>query len=597
MSFFDIFTTNKEKAKEANYKIDLFSNLATGTETADMSAIKNYFDSLYQYNSSNFNSFEVTQQLDGLYLSEATNKIKRLNDYRSMSTFPEIANAIDTICYSADIPNEVNSIVSVKVNKNTLEASDVEQITDAAKEYLDLFDFDNNFLEFFRRFVIDGQLCWENIVAKDDLECGIIDINFIPCESYEFCYDLTSRKKIGLMITNTAADMYNIAGYNGMSMLQGGSMNINAYNNLNCYQDLIDNKVLVLPWEQITYIDSGIYNADNKVVYSPLERARRAYNQLMLIEDAILIYRMVRSPEKYVFNVDIGKMGMAKGQQKVAQLMKQFATKKTYDPNTGTVGKTYDPMQMTENFWFVKGADSEGITVNPLSSTHNFGNLEDLEYFLKKLYRSLNIPITRFFEPGTTINNSDTISAEELNFAKFIMSLQKRFAYGLLDGLIVHLKLKGLWDLYKLKRSDIDIIFNPPAEYEQYRKQKILDSKITMLKTALGEESLTNVFSEEIALQLFLDWNLDKIEANKNKRFAEKLLAAKQEYILEKVKATGKLDMASEELGFDKTFAETLLGIDEGSSDSNSDSDSNLDNDSSDEELDFGDDSGDELEF
>ena len=89
----------------------------------------------------------------------------------------------------------------------------------------------------------------------------------------------------------------------------------------------------------------GIYSADNKVVFSPLERVRRAYNQLLLIEDAILIYRMVRAPEKYVFNVDIGKMGQAKGQQKVAQLMKQFGTKKTYDSNTGTVGKAYDPMQ------------------------------------------------------------------------------------------------------------------------------------------------------------------------------------------------------------------------------------------------------------
>jgi hypothetical protein len=147
---------------------------------------------------------------------------------------------------------------------------------------------------------------------------------------------------------------------------------------LNCYQDLMDEKVLVLPFEQLTYVDSGVYSADNKVVYSPLERARRAYNQLMLIEDAILIYRMVRAPEKYVFNVDIGKMSQVKGQQKVAQLQKQFATKKTYDSATGTVGKVYDPMQMTENFWFVKGADSEGITVNTLTSAHNFGNLDDL---------------------------------------------------------------------------------------------------------------------------------------------------------------------------------------------------------------------------
>ena len=220
-----------------------------------------------------------------------------------------------------------------------------------------------------------------------------------------------------------------------LQIFQAGPVNIGG--NLNCAQDIKDEKVLVLPFEQLTYVDSGIYSADNKVVYSPLERARRAYNQLLLIEDAILIYRMVRAPEKYVFNVDIGKMSQSKGQQKVAQLMKQFATKKTYDPSTGTVGKVYDPMQMTENFWFVKGQDSEGITVNTLTSAHQFGNLEDLEYFLKKLYRSLNIPISRYFEANVDIKTGsaeNNISAEELNFAKFIISLQKRFAYRIIKS-------------------------------------------------------------------------------------------------------------------------------------------------------------------
>ena len=141
---------------------------------------------------------------------------------------------------------------------------------------------------------------------------------------------------------------------------------------------------------------------------------------------------MVRAPEKYVFNVDIGKMGQAKGQQKVAQLMKQFATKKTYDPATGTIGKAYDPMQMTENFWFVKGSDSEGITVNTLTSAHNFGNLDDLEYFLKKLYRSLNIPIARIFEANAVIQNqggdiSYIQNPEKFEKAKFVKRVESTY--------------------------------------------------------------------------------------------------------------------------------------------------------------------------
>lgn len=282
----------------------------------------------------------------------------------------------------------------------------------------------------------------------------------------------------------------------------------------------------------------------------------------MLIEDAILIYRMVRAPEKYVFNVDIGKMGQAKGQQKVAQLMKQFATKKTYDPATGTIGKAYDPMQMTENFWFVKGADSEGITVNTLTSAHNFGNLDDLEYFLKKLYRSLNIPIARIFEANAVIQNQGGeagISAEELNFAKFIMTLQKRFALGLLDGLIIHLKLKGIWDLYKLTRSKLDVVFTPPIEYQQYRRQKLLESKVAMLKSVLGEDGITSLFSEAYTLEYFMGWDKDKIEENTKLRFQERIKHAKEAAIIKKVEETGNIDFKDENMGLSETLKDILL--------------------------------------
>jgi hypothetical protein len=268
------------------------------------------------------------------------------------------------------------------------------------------------------------------------------------------------------------------------------------------------------------------------------------------------------------------RCGAAKGQQKVNQLMKQFSTKKTYDSATGTIGKVYDPMQMTENFWFVKGADSEGITVNPLTSSHNFGNLEDLEYFVKKLYRSLNIPIARYFESNVSINTGSAdsnISAEELNFAKYIISLQKRFSFGLLNGLITHLKFKGLWDLYKLTRSKIDVIISPPVEYQLYRRQHILDTKLTMLKSVVGEEAVGKLFSEAYALEYFMGWDKDQIKRNATERFAEQIQHAKEEAILEKVKTTGTIDFKDEEMGLPESLKDILLKDIDLDSDSESD--------------------------
>lgn len=226
MGSFNIYTSRKETAQANNYKLDLFETISKDADVADMSAIKRYFDRLYDQSESNFNTFSVSQQFEGIYAAEPTNKIRRLQDYRSMSTFPEIASALDTICYAADSPDENNQLVTLRINDKRLEAKDIEVIKEAAQEYFDLFDFDNNFIEFFRKLLIDGQICWENIVAKDDLEQGIIDINFIPSDAFEFCYDTKLHKKVGIMITNIAANMYNIATNNGITNVSMGPLNV-----------------------------------------------------------------------------------------------------------------------------------------------------------------------------------------------------------------------------------------------------------------------------------------------------------------------------------------------------------------------------------
>ena len=154
-----------------------------------------FFDRVYE-NDTDIGLFNSYERLEGLYAAEPTNKMRRLQDYRSMSTFPEIASALDTICYAADSPDELNQLVTLRVKDEELEAKDVAEIKAAAQEYFDLFDFDNNFIEYFRKLLVDGQLCWENVVAKDDLEQGIIDINFIPADAFEFCYDTKLHKKI-----------------------------------------------------------------------------------------------------------------------------------------------------------------------------------------------------------------------------------------------------------------------------------------------------------------------------------------------------------------------------------------------------------------
>lgn len=118
----------------------------------------------------------------------------------------QFGRCLDTMCYSADIPDEENELIHIKIEGDDLDENDVKQIRDAVKEYLDLFDLETNFDEYFRILLIEGQLCWENIVAKDDLEQGIIGVNFIPNDAYDFCWDMETREKMGIMIMNSTAD-------------------------------------------------------------------------------------------------------------------------------------------------------------------------------------------------------------------------------------------------------------------------------------------------------------------------------------------------------------------------------------------------------
>ena len=559
MSWRDIFAINKNDASSNNYKLALFNQVNDSSEIASMSTIKQYFNNLYNINNV-FSSFSVGQTLHNAYISEDHDKITRLQQYRNIAADHQLGKPIDMMCYSANIPDENNELIHIQITDQYLDAKDIQRIKDCIQEYLNLFDFENNFEEYFRTFIIEGQICWENIVAKDDIEQGIIGINIIPNDAYEFCYDTLTRQKIGIMIRNTLADNFYISDVIGCRSINGATCSIAGhYNNLNCYDELLENKCIVLPWDQLTYVDSGRYSDDSKVVYSILERAKRPFNQLKLMEDAILIYRLARSPEKYVFNVDIGKMSARAGEQKVSQLKKQFGTKKVYDPVTSSVGKAYDPMQMMESFWFVKGSDSAGISVSPLQSSHNFGNLDDLDYFRKNLLTSLNIPISRFYASDQTIvngNGDGSITADELNFAKFIMSQQRRFSAGLLNGAIIHLKLTGLWEVYKLTRDKIKIIINPPTEYEAFRRQKQLENKVSMMKTLLGEETVSKLFSTEIALELFMGWDKAKIERNNQRKFNEAIKAAKLEYYTEKIKESGTIDVKNDEEAL--TFKEVL---------------------------------------
>jgi hypothetical protein len=504
---------DKEDVKKTNYKFEIFDNIKSGNNTESYSAVSKYFKELEDNSVFSLNNNVTSKGMnETLYGTISTNKVCRIASYRRMADFTEVSDAIDEICDNSITNDMNNNQVSLKL-PNTTDNIKEKEIRNAWKEYISLFDFENNMFEYMRNFVVDGELAWENVVSKDKPEAGILDLKFLPPESFEITYNLSTKEKVGITCysdTDTDLNAHNqqqsTKHKNYGNSLDKKTIGGIALSNLNTGDALAEESAIFLPWSQITYINSGKWNSIGTFVYPVLEKARKAYNQLCLIEDAIIIYRLVRAPERLVFNVDIGKARRSKGEQEVLKMMKSYNTKKIYNPVNGTVSNDYDAHSMLESFWFVKTADSEGTSVETLTSGQNLGELDDLHYFLRKLYISLKIPYNRYEQPDVQIDRINSISYEEYRFAKFIMRLQSRFALGIKEGFKTHLALKNI----EVNDLDLKIRFTPPSAFDIYEEQESMRLKIEKYSMLADREE----FSKTILMEKYLGWTKEEIAEN-----------------------------------------------------------------------------------
>jgi len=498
---YDVFSDIEDKDSQEIDELSVIVNSSTEASNAQISSINSYRNYIYG--------------------SLSNNKSIRLNFFRSMSKFPEVSDAIDEICDAFFNVDDNNYFVNLAFNQvSLLNEIQKNEILKQFEQFISLFNFENKHFEYCREFVIDGELAWENVVDPADPGRGIIGIRSIANESFELIID--TKKQIGGILINSRVQQQNQNKEIEAELRSAGFANVSQY-----YSPLnAADRVIPMPLNQVTYIYSGITSPDKFMVYPVLERARRAYRQLILIEDAIIIYRLVRSPERLLFNVNTGKLPPQKAEQLVYQLMKRFQTKKFYDSQRGTVTNEYDPHQMLENYWFPKPEGTEGTSVQNLTSAVKFGELDDLKYFLRKLYLSLKIPFNRFDEKGEGggggTAEQETISYEEYRFAKFIMRIQSRFAQGLMNSFMTHLKLVGLWDQYGLNSRQFNIKFNPPSAFELYMQQKLINLKVDNYK----KFSESPEFSKDLAMLKYLKLSETEIEENHARVKKEQIRAA-----------------------------------------------------------------------
>lgn len=474
-----------------------------------------------------------------IYTPLPSGKPERLAIYRSMANFPEISDAIDEIAeafYNEDENGEYCKLHFSKTAK--LSEQQKTELNKAFNRYLSLLDLEENGYAYIRTFLSDGELCFENVIDADSLEDGLVALKLLPNEAYDFLRDVKSNENAGIAFyknRNSAVQHPSVSKIMGNEFQKEYLTREQAVRSSSAAaQDEDGGNLIALPWPQVTYMNTGSYNPAGSITYPILEKARVAYNQLALMESSAIIYRVARSPERLSFSVNTGKLNAAQAEQAVFKMMNRFNTKKTASPNGGTAENRYDALSPVESFWFAKGEGDTGTTVQNVSSPNvKFSEMDDIKYFVKRLYMALKVPFRRWDDPTVNIEKNDTLPYEEYRFAKFVTRIQRAIAKGLLDSFIVHLKLSQLWTKYELERSDIRIRFTPPTAYDMYWKQKI-----TKIKT---ENYLALAQSEEFAretLQIeYLGWTPADIVNNYNRKKVE----AQRAYILSKIAEDGKV--------------------------------------------------------
>ena len=423
---------------------------------------------------------------DVMYANIQQDKGGRLRDYRIMAAYSEVADALDELCDETINEDDNKNIVNISFKNVDLTLRDRETVETEFQKYIEFFDFKNRGWQYFRQLLIEGEVFFELIIHEDYTNEGVLGVINLPSELIDPVYN------------------------NIQNMIVKGFIYRKPIYNPNNPNKLEKMEFIPMEENQIVYIDSGVYNESKTFVIPFLENARRPYRQLSLIEDSIVIYRLVRAPERLVFNVDVGNMSPPKAESYLKKLIQQYWSRKTFDLDQNDVVKKFNPQSMLDAFWFAKRQGSEGTSVTPLPGGSNLGELQDLMYFIKKLYRSLKVPASRL-DPQDAVKDGAEILREELKFAKVVIRLQQHFASGLKKGFITHLKLKGLWDKFDLTTNNIELSFNVPTNFFEMRENQRLEGKVGNFNQLASSEYISNTFAQK----KYLGWKDKDILANR----------------------------------------------------------------------------------
>ena len=438
---------------------------------------QNNEDGVDNYISSGF--YGQYLDIEGVYRTEF-DLIKR---YREMALHPEADGAIEDVVNEAIVSDLYDSPIEIELSN--LNASDKLKsiIREEFKNIKDIMDFDKKSHEIFRNWYVDGRLFYLKVIDQKKPEDGIQDLRYIdPLKIRHIRQEKKKNKAtLGPDLGSTNKDKFQSPeleeyfvytpkpNYPTGTMVGGGGT-----------------KGIKISKDSITYCTSGLVDRNKGNVLSYLHKAIKSLNQLRMIEDSLVIYRLSRAPERRIFYIDVGNLPKVKAEQYLKEVMSRYRNKQVYNAQTGEIRDDRKYMSMLEDFWLPRREGGRGTEISTLPGGQNLGELSDIEYFQKKLYRSLGVPESRIAaDGGFNLGRSSEILRDELKFAKFVGRLRKRFSNMFSDMLKTQLILKNIvtpedWEEIS-EHIQYDFLYD--NQFAELKESELMNERLGLLAT------------------------------------------------------------------------------------------------------------------
>ena len=402
----------------------------------------------------------------------AKNEVELISRYREMAMQPEIESAIDDIVNEAIVQDDDGKVIQIVLDDLKVNDKIKSAIKTEFQNILSMLNYNQLAQDIFRRFYVDGRMYYHIIIDRENPMEGIKELRYIDPRKLRKVREVKKKKdeRTGVDIMNVINEyyIYNEKVTSGAPSSSFGPIGVR------------------ITTDSIVSVVSGLMDSRRAVVLSYLHKAIKPLNQLRMIEDATVIYRISRAPERRIFYIDVGNLPKLKAEQYLRDIMVKYKNKLVYDANTGEVRDDRKYMSMMEDFWLPRREGGKGTEITTLPGGQNLGELEDVKYFERKLYKALNVPISRL-EPnqGFSLGRSSEITRDELKFSKFVDRMRSKFSDVFDQSLRAQCVLKGIctaeeWNEF---RGHIYYDFIKDNNFSELKEAELIKERLSLLNT------------------------------------------------------------------------------------------------------------------